>query len=467
MDAIPLRSRRRRFGLCIVAVAGLLIGAAACAPPAVIAPGLAHSILKAGAEFTPLSAADEVPDSVCGDLITLAKRAQDRLAQAAAPTAPDSVSTRDAVGRMLACADSVDAARWQGRIALAQPEAVRLAKLPFEIPEYHDEGRLPVGGDRLGPHAGIYASPHLPGFTRLGQITDQGFPGLLVGVVVVQLLHGETIPEAYKAIHLEAGLNCVWLNPQGPGPTYRAYVRPASDTGCVRGDVRQDTWLPVVTVFPADGSEFDDPPAARFDITKKGALVLGFTCLKAFCEIGATPETRREPWTNPSTNKPDRDRDGGALTAQDPTPDARRVRFRKAWHDEQYLADRVGSVWRRTNVRATVIPSTRAASYDRAHFNVWRLVATIDLHDAPTGRYARWGLVRGYNQLWLRFDGQHWVGEIRREGRTARSWRVIQEHVHYDIAVPPLARFRWTHVDDGVWVPCGNACCKADGEGGT
>src|SRR5258705_3968769 len=81
---------------------------------------------------------------------------------------------------MIDCVNRADSVAAAVSLKATDPEAMRLTKLFFEIPEYHDEGRLPAGRDAqgavLGPPAAIYASPFLNGFTRPAQINEQGNP---------------------------------------------------------------------------------------------------------------------------------------------------------------------------------------------------------------------------------------------------------------------------------------------------
>jgi hypothetical protein len=39
----------------------------------------------------------------------------------------------------------------------------------------------------------------------------------------------------------------------------------------------------------------------------------------------------------------------------------------------------------------------------------------------------------------------------------------VTRHEHFDEGVPASARFRFTNGDPGVWIPCGQACCEAEG----
>jgi len=48
-------------------------------------------------------------------------------------------------------------------------------------------------------------------------------------------------------------------------------------------------------------------------------------------------------------------------------------------------------------------------------------------------------------------------------GAGSRIWLNVVEMPHLDYPVPGSVRFRWTVADDGVWIPCGQSCCRGDG----
>jgi hypothetical protein len=367
--------------------------------------------------------------------------------------------------RMRACVDSVDNARRDTSLTLIKQSAESLAMAFFGIPEYHDEGRLPAGGNLLGPTAYIYASPFLGTFTRKAQIFEHGTPGVLAAIVVVE--SGVPIPNTYRDLHLANGINCIWLYAPGADVAagYRAYVTHAAPrTACDRRATPLGP-LNVVEVreaaFQSSGSY---PPVARFDEDRAGRPVLAFKCLNAFCEVGTsvTAGSQRRSKVRPII-----------VTAT--TPPHRVI---KGWHDEQQLAERSGGVWRASGVWASIVPDTRISNYDSTRFHdVWVPAARIVIHGGAlpvTNKYHQWGLRQGNNYLGVKFDvaRNRWlVGvfdtpfttPIAGTATPRKTWRVHERMLHRDAAVPTTARFRFTVADDGVWVPCGNSCCKSDG----
>ena len=417
---------------------------------------------------------------------------------------------------MRVCVDSVDMARRGHAVDQADTAAIESFRNFFDIPEYHDEGRLPAGQDEkgrlLGPQAFIYASPFLDGINRAGQIYEQEMPGLLAAIVIVQRGPDETLPQTYSSLHLQFGINCVWLHlPHPPNGRkdfvgnvtqlpFEAYVSQTDTKTSCRKAWMGNKSLPNnfsvggITTSPVQGplavvavhldhwTRFSDYPAvARFDTDRSGNFpVLAFKCLDAFCEVlpatvqaagvlnqqaykaVRTPfELKRGNETRPVWNVPD--------SAPPGRPDIR-VRVIKGWHDEQVLAERSdGAIWRPLGPLARIEPVPEAARYDSSTFeDTWLPVAIITIarpFTDTTNKYYRWGLREGRNELWMRHANGKWAVELRR-GDQHIPWIFVKRMRHFDAGVPATARFRWTGIDDGVWVPCGEACCRSDGGAG-
>jgi hypothetical protein len=396
-----------------------------------------------------------------------------------AKNAKDSLRLRTGVR---VCTENDDEASRQRRLDRTNAEALRLAKMFFDLPEYHDEGRLPVGRDRtdelLGPVTGIYASPFLYGFTRPAQIYEQGTPGTLAALVVVDARPDAILPPSYTNLHLRAGMNCVWLyvNPPPAGTrstdsNYLArlsYVASVSHPG-PSGDCDRSARMYRLHVVAVRNARFPDetnyPSVARFDTDQQGNPIMAFKCLNAFCEVGV----RSEQEVRGPDNLVRRD---AARAQWNPkagaNPDEARQQVIKGWHDEQTLAVRgTDFKWRASNVRATIRPDPTAAHYDSADFHDnWRRVATVEINeDVPTdSKYFGWGLRKGANDIEFQYASAvgRWQARLVRSGSQPKPWKFMVRHVHRDVAVPPIVRFRWTGADDGVWAPCGNACCKTD-----
>jgi hypothetical protein len=363
------------------------------------------------------------------------------------------------------CFDSVDLARRNVSLGLIRVPMESLAVVHFQIPEYHDEQRLSDRAGALGPVTRIYASPYLGDFKYLWQFEEHGSVGILVAMVSVEPLRSESVPRTYGLLHLVAdSLNCVWLSygatPQGT--KWQAYVshvawdKPCDRSGRMLGplDVGRDY----------GGPDSAYPPVARFGAARDSQPLLGLRCLAAWCEIGPRGFQHVPLAFNPQ--KP--------------------LETVKGWFDEQDLADEIGNRWVPV-VHASIVPVPNVDALPPQAFDTGQVhVATINLASAPPAgsKYARWGLVQGENLLYLsrvaiagattgttpgaggaptQASWRTFLGQPGMQMANRTPWDSVIRMPHWDADVPGTARFRWTIEDDGVWVPCGQACCQAEG----
>lgn len=359
------------------------------------------------------------------------------------------------------CISSLDQTRRAVPRRFVRGDYSRLAEIHMMIPEYHDEQRLPAGPNFLGPKAYAYASPNLDDFTAQWQIEAHGNRGVLVAYVFVDLLPGEIVPLTYRQLHLVAGMNCVWLARQnatgGPSGGWTAKILPATPSPMNRCDptVASPYTSPLAVRMQQDGgSDFDAyPPVVRFGesavvSSMLGKPLVGVKCLNAWCEIGAAPFDVRPPIAAI-----------GATTAS--------VRARvKGWHDEQVLTDRTPPNFLFTPIiRAAIVPEDNIETISPARFAAgWQRVATIVFSTPTTGtKYQTWGLRQGRNIVEVRNKAGAWQIQVTPPNGVPRPWRYLHREQHVDVGVPGTARVRWTHADDGFWVPCGMACCHVEG----
>jgi len=376
------------------------------------------------------------------------------------------------------CIDSTDASFRDRAIGRASAEMARLMPLSLTIPENHDEGRLPDGTGLLGPMVHIFGSPFMGGFTRRAQIVEHGQPGVLAAVVVVQLRGGETIPTSYLNLGLHDGMSCLWLSLANVAPStnYRVAVTHAVGASPTSGGTCERTAPVVANLTVADVAEAGFPYAeqypatARLDFDNSGRVTFGFKCAKAWCEAGTTDATVRVSWAR-------------GIAPSPTTPAQRRI---KGWHDEQVFAEEfvtgLGQTrWRAATVRGSIVPDENIGDRDRAYFVAnagrWVRVAELDIVGplTPASKYYAWGLRSGRNYLGMRYVAGRdtlevgvFANPLPATPSSAPSprgiWKVRERMMHFDVPVPPTARFRFTVADDGVWIPCGVACCRADGD---
>ena len=364
------------------------------------------------------------------------------------PFEPDSFSYRDEKRR-----DAV--------LSHLAAEAERLATARFSIPEYHDEQRLPswpagapprnrVNGlgirmpplGTFGPVVNIFASPYLDDFRYRWQFIEHGKPGVLVALVWVDTAAGSTLPKPYLDLHLRPGLNCLWLGLSAAGQ-WTGTIAPASPAQtCDSTKVDPATYATLRVVptpeplFPAPGNY---PPVARFSETADGRPLLGTKCLAGWCEFGPN-----DGWT----------------TGPYPPGTVREARIR-GWHDAQWLTRLEGGVLR-PDLYAAVIPVPDIASHPQTYYTTARLVARVILaaDPHPNSKYHRWGLRRGTNPVYLGRVGNEWLVHFGPAG--VGRWLRAKRMPHRDAGVPPTARWRYSSGDDTIWVPCGQACCRAE-----
>lgn len=388
------------------------------------------------------------------------------------------------VTRARDCAYRIDQGVRHLQQVVARNELRRQGRLVMDIPEFHDEQRLPADvAPQLGPLAGIYASPQLGEFSHLWQFTSHTSPGLLVGWIVVMQEGSEVLPQSYKNLHLAFGVNCIFLDANGTeadgSPQYTATIVRPRDLPMNPPEKRtqdvcreEDGSIPGTTVgtlkvigkaLPAGFTQADMVPAARFLEDGQGRTVFGLPCLNEWCLIGLTGFTESTQtfcdWFPAGTV---------------PCPTNREGRI-ASWFDEQLLETRgPGNTWVATDIRAAIVPEpmlhTRPpATYTDADVLVAKLYISKD--PLPNTRLWRAGVRKGLNEVYLVngvTSGRMWEYKFKaitnplNAGELALPWKVLGPHRHYDAPLPGTTRFRVTATDPGIWAPCGQYCCDSD-----
>lgn len=359
------------------------------------------------------------------------------------------------------CVRDDDNRRRAAMFEIAQREMFRLGSIPMEIPEQHDEQRLMGTGGRLGPPAGIFASPFLAGFKHRWQVAAHPSPGALIGFVVV-LREPGPVPTTYARLQLDYGLNCIFLLPALTPSGYQAWVK-TQPGGAHCRTIGGTLKGPLEVKFDTTNiRESENVYAARFteDLSDNNQPLLSLPCLESWCEIGPPGFTPHRPSAPPDPLDPDRP--------------AHRV---KGWHDEQDLEvmDLNTGAWTPSGIRGTIVPDGNLARRSDAMYrDVWLPVAKIYLNAAPavTSKLHVRGLRQGWTKVELRNDvagGSGWAFRMTPEtnplpaGQQPAIWRIAAIHRHEDAAVPATARWKYTLSDPGIWVMCGQYCCEADG----
>jgi hypothetical protein len=341
------------------------------------------------------------------------------------------------------------------RQRLAREER-RLTEASWSFPEAHDEQRFMLANGEYGPMTFIFASPQLGAFRHAWQVTEHEGRGLLVAVVYVEESYTGALDGDYASLQLRSGINCLFLTHQEgtDAPAWQAHIMAASASGLCTGATGPRN-LAVVRQAGSLSSDDDYPPAARFTESRAGRPLFGVRCLSGWCDIG-TPQgdgvTPAFEVRSPATK--------GVFAGREASI--------SAWHDEQLLSAWRGGKLVRTTIRATIVPAKNLEERPATYYkDEWQAVATITLSQSPgDSKYARWGLRSGRNTLWLIEQGGTWRMKVaRNESDPGTVWSKSVDRIgHFDAAVPGTARFRFNSYDDGVWIPCGAACCYAEGD---
>jgi hypothetical protein len=354
-------------------------------------------------------------------------------------------------------------------MAMVRSELRRLGEVAMDIPEFHDEQRL--AGDAansLGPLAGVYASPYLGQFTQPWQMRGQGTPGVLAGLIVVVQQDNESLPQSYKDLKFQFGVNCIYLEAKAGG--YDAWVvQPEVDQPC--RDETGNVTLPAgllplqVNIRQTGFSQSDMIPAARFLEDTQGRTVFGLPCLRAWCEVGIPGFT--------SVQRTYCDWFTGNVPAV-PCP-TNREGVIPSWYDEQRLENRSGTTWTASDIRGAIVPQPGIADHPASFFrDVLIHVANVYISDHPAvnGKLWKRGLRKGENKIELTHStAQGWHYKVTaqtyplnaQQRLQLKPWRVLGPHKHYDAPVPGTTRWRFTVADPGIWGPCGGLCCDGDG----
>jgi hypothetical protein len=357
------------------------------------------------------------------------------------------------------------------RVATLARLSRKLMDIHWGIPEYHDEQRLRDGQvpnnpnmpglTKFGPVASVYAVPQVAGYNHGHEIESQSPRGALVAYVIVDDPgSGVPLPDSYKRLFLQPGVNCVWVGHDRTAPPNQgwfAYVEPATlpDTACNR-DAPLPSGQPLAVVRASVSGNIPDYPAvARFGegvVSGPGGAdlvqpLIGVICLNGWCEIG--PANFR-----PGTPVP--------TDAFAHLPGGARERKIAGWYDDQWLSDDASPT---PLLRAALIPQPNLDALSEHSFGAGTHVATIYLFSSPPAgsKYAQWGLHQGRNQLWIKGTGTKWESWIVSGTPPVRTRWSVERHRHFDEAVPGTARFRWAESPNGMWTPCGAACCDDQG----
>lgn len=344
----------------------------------------------------------------------------------------------------------------------------RLAELNLLIPEFHDEQPFANSATEYGPVAMGFASPFLGGFVADSQWGEHGARGVLSALVMVDPLDTRPLGASYQRLGLHTGVNCLWVtSPATSVDSWKAYMTwPTFDGACEPSVNRQN--LGVVRMRAGIGDLV--PAVTRFTWDENGRPLIGVRCLNGWCDVGPGDAAGIPTFTPTShiagVSVAERAQLVGLLggTTALEVP---------GWYDEQPLSgfDATGRAVPGT-LWATVLPVHRTYMPLSLIVNDDQPEAILFVHGnavgAPYGTGGNWDVKPGINIIaWHQANAGSPLTVTSRSpaaGATV-TWANAHRHLHLDAPVIPTARFRWSSADDGIWVACGQACCRVDGKG--
>lgn len=432
--------RRRCAGVVLLALAAAVTTSCRSVQPP-------PDTVMHGAE-TPGALTRDFPDNLrCRELVMQAKQ----------PAASDTV-----IRLARSCAYVEDSLRRHRMQDIAAAELLRQGKIVMDIPEFHDEQRLPADARPfLGPVVGIFTSPFLGSFRRSWQVDEHPAGGVLAAYIVVYQERGEMMPASYARYNLAPGLNCLFLGRAGEG--YRAWIiQPANRQPCRPSSITASTPSLDVRAMSVPYPQDSLVPASRIEDDSLGRAVFSVPCLGQWCRVGL-------PGFGPAQR---------TFCSWAGVTCTRKEERIPSYYDEQQWDELDSSGrWVMRDLRVAIVPQPDNNRFASADFGTRRYLADLYLRDAPgaTSILYRKGVRQGKNKVELERVTDPATGRPMLQyvitpdplpaGLTVLPFRVIGggPHRHFDVAIPPTNRFRYTMLDPGIWGPCGQACCPTDG----
>lgn len=370
------------------------------------------------------------------------------------------------------------------------PKEIPLAEDTQNIPEIHDCQRfILVSNDDndvwiySDEFFAIYTSANVADAFELLR-TD---PGRQFGRPVADIRSGE----AYSALGIEPGQNCLVMYREGLGDGLQAKMIPLGYTedggpcvGTNAVDVDQHAGTELIVYQTRHGLALSDyPPVVRWDWdSTNNRQYIGIACGGAWCEVGDSSLTRES--LSPTYS-------GGANDV------GRRVREVKGWYDEQYLAFPTRGGLVPTRLFGTIFPSggLDASLTSATTVGEWNPVASIRVRNdgadhVHVHHYAKYNLVpdgvetRLYlchgtlddcdvpsraladsptcepDEIYPQAVVQMWWLRYDHPGLASRFRCAKFYPTPPGISARGTVRWRWTLDDEGGWIACPSGCCE-------
>ena len=327
------------------------------------------------------------------------------------------------------------------------------------VPEFTDDQRLSNGGSSHEEYGPVVKTIPADGLeTRINSASFASIGAAVAAIRVDTIGPPTSLPQTYRNLELEPGINCVYLGYTLSTNSWRGYLtRAGSGTpACPVLSAAPNAGIPAIAVgTPGFGTSADVPAVARFHDGRKGQSdqpLFGVKCGERWCIL--------RPQGSDTVHTPHQ--------GQHPTDRRWAVH---GWSDSQHLGMMVGSPPHvvRGPIDASVIPGPAADYTAENQFDgVYHHAATVYFDVAPTAsEYVNdWGFKKGENQIVIKrnADGTY-TGKVLSTGpqcptgfceKTVNVFRTD----HANVQPPATARFLWEPNDEGAWVRCADGCCK-------
>lgn len=325
---------------------------------------------------------------------------------------------------------------------------------------YTDDQQFILDDGQYGPHSYVAPAPDLGSWTESTAFTT---PRLVaMAYVKPEQVGPGGLPAPYTALRLSAGSNCIYL--QYADTSFTAYVEPANAPCATAYVPNAARALPVVAIrnpppwnSGSNQEQSDNIPAvARFheahNLGNSHYTMVGVRCGDRWCLIRPQEQVTEESSAHQGMHQ---DRRGWSI---------------KGWSDQQHLAlANASGVLLPSRLHAAILPDDNLKSNTFAppsgrYPGDAQHVATIVFRGKPEGVYKdKWYLRNGVNDLYVWKDSTGaWQGEIQNKS----WWGLVTNHIavrvdrrHAGSNPPATARFRWSAMDEDLWVACDGGCC--------
>ena len=283
-----------------------------------------------------------------------------------------------------------------------------------------------------------------------------------VAAVALIVAHGD-----YTQLHLTTGKNCLYVfrykeDDEAPVQWSGLVVHIAdTESNCPKTPGTGKLLEARPKSIDGFSEEADYPEVARWDWDATNSeQYIGIKCGAAWCEIGKTGFDASDPIPVPS----------GA------TPEERKVRLIKGWHDRQFLAFKNSNGLVPSQVMGVLIPNSDLGDSKRAVKEFQAAATILLISSLPEDRKVLDAYEKKYHidvpgdkgpmELSIRLkDDDEWEAKIRNPNNKLNKevTRKLKYHKPEKYKELGIVRWRWMLKDEGTWIRCSEGCCEMTG----